>query len=56
MYQDNIAIKLKERVPVLHSAPKSEELCDEEQKDVNKITEELANKYFDAINCSALPF
>lgn len=56
LYQKNTAIKLEARVPILHTVPKAKELFDEEQKNVNKITEKLANEYFDAINFSVLPF
>lgn len=56
LYQNNTARKLEETTPILNTVPKAEELIGKEQKNVSKITEELANEYFKAIDSSVLPF
>lgn len=56
-YQRNTARKLEAPAPpVLKTVHKAKELFDKKQKDVNKITEELANEYFKAMDSSVLPF
>lgn len=57
MYHNNTVTNLKATIPVLNTAPKAEKLFDQKQKDVNKITEGLANEYFKTIvDSSVLPF
>lgn len=56
LYQNNTARKLKAPSTILNITPKAEELFDKGQRDVIKITEEMANEYFKAIDSSVLPF
>lgn len=61
--QAKTAINLEELIPSLDPVPRNdetlknnEELFIKEQKDNNKIPEELTNKYFETLDSSVLPF
>ena len=59
--QPKTAINVEELIPGLDPVPEDDEILKnklfiKEQKDKNKIPEELTNRYFEILNSSVLPF